>query len=108
MEVHIDGFEELLRRVVREELAANREGWLTSREAAAYLGVSVGQLHNLVSAGRCPEVRHPGKARRLCLLPGRRRRVSDPSEPLHRRRDRLLSPPRYLTLDDLIGPCTPT
>ena len=65
MEVRIDGFEELLRRVVREELAANREGWLTSGEAAEYLCVSVGQLHKLVSAGRLPRHGEPGRRLRF-------------------------------------------
>lgn len=63
MEIRIDGFEETLRRVVREELAHAREGWLDSEEAAAYIGVSRGQLHNLVSAGQLP--RHGEKGQRL-------------------------------------------
>jgi excisionase family DNA binding protein len=56
--VRIEGFEDLLRRVVREELAAALDGaqpssgWLTSRQAAAYLGIGVSSLHNLVSSGR--------------------------------------------------------
>lgn len=54
MELRIDGLEELLRRVVREELAAARDGWFTAKQAAEYLGVSVGRLHNLVSEGRLP------------------------------------------------------
>lgn len=54
MQLHLEGFEELLRRVVREELAAYRETWLRSQEAAEYLGVSRGHLHNLVSEGRLP------------------------------------------------------
>ncbi len=63
MEVRIDGFEDVLRRVIREELAATRDGWFDSRAAADYLGVSVGQVHNLVSTGRLP--RHGDKGRRL-------------------------------------------
>ena len=63
MEIRIDGFEDLLRRVVREELAVSREGWLSSREAAEYLGISRGTLHNLVSSGRLP--RHGERGRRL-------------------------------------------
>jgi excisionase family DNA binding protein len=54
LEIHIDGLEDLLRRVVREELAAQADGWLGSREAAKYLGISVGRLHNLVSSGDLP------------------------------------------------------
>jgi excisionase family DNA binding protein len=61
--VRIEGLEELVRQVVREELAAHREGWLDSQAAADYLGVSRGQLHNLVSAGRLP--RYGERGRRL-------------------------------------------
>ena len=45
----LDGLEEALRRIVREELAAHAAGdeWLGSREAAEYLGISLGHLHNL-------------------------------------------------------------
>jgi hypothetical protein len=39
--VHLDGLEELLRRVVREELAAAHDGWLDSEAAAEYLGCGV-------------------------------------------------------------------
>jgi excisionase family DNA binding protein len=60
VEVRIDGLEDLLRRVVREELAADRDGWLPARAAAEYLGISVPQLHNLVSAGRLPRHGAPG------------------------------------------------
>lgn len=63
MEVHIDGFEEMLRRVVREELAASRDGWLDSKDAAEYVGVSLGTLHNAVSEGRLP--RHGERGQRL-------------------------------------------
>ena len=61
--VHLDGLEELLRRVVREELAAAHDGWLDSEAAAEYPGCGVPQLHNLVSAGRLP--RHGEKGHRL-------------------------------------------
>ena len=42
--ITIDGLEEVLRRVVQEELAAQRVGdeWLDSTEAAEYLGISRG------------------------------------------------------------------
>jgi excisionase family DNA binding protein len=63
VEIRIDGFEELLRRIVREELAEAREGWMNGREAAEYIGVSTDQLHNLVSEGRLP--RHGQKGQRL-------------------------------------------
>jgi excisionase family DNA binding protein len=43
---------EEIRAVVREELAAQTGGWLDSKEAAAYLGISVPSLHNAVSDGR--------------------------------------------------------
>jgi excisionase family DNA binding protein len=67
VEIHIDGFEETLRRVVREELARARGGWLTSEEAAEYLGVSRASLHNLVSAGRLP--RHGARGTALRFKP---------------------------------------
>jgi excisionase family DNA binding protein len=49
VELRIDGLEDLLRRVVREELAGlgTDDEWLDSREAAEYLGISLGHLHNL-------------------------------------------------------------
>jgi excisionase family DNA binding protein len=60
----LDGLEELLRRVVREELAAaNTSTWLNAEEAAAYLGTSRAQVHNLVAAGRLP--RHGEKGHSL-------------------------------------------
>ena len=65
MEVRIDGLEDLLRRVIRDELAANREGWLSSREAAEYLGISRGTLHNVVSSGRLPRHGDPGRRLRF-------------------------------------------
>ena len=47
--ITIDGLEEVLRRVVQEELAAHTVGdeWLDSTDAAEYLGISRGHLHNL-------------------------------------------------------------
>jgi len=64
MDLRIDGFEDLLRRVVREELAAvQHEHWLTSTEAANYIGTSTAHVHNLVSSGRLP--RHGAKGHGL-------------------------------------------
>jgi excisionase family DNA binding protein len=54
-----------VRRVVREELARAREGWLNAQEAADYLGVSRASLHNLVSAGRLPRHGERGTALRF-------------------------------------------
>ena len=65
MEVRIDGFEELLRQVVREELARDRDGWLSAREAAEYLGVSTASIHNLVSSERLPRHGARGTALRF-------------------------------------------
>jgi excisionase family DNA binding protein len=67
MEIHIDGFEETVRRVVREELARAREGWLNGQEAAEYLGISRASLHNLVSSGRL--ARHGEKGTALRFRP---------------------------------------
>lgn len=62
----LDGIEDAVRRIVREEIAAH-DGrayeWLDAEAAAAYLNVSRGQLHNLVSAGRLP--RHGTRGARL-------------------------------------------
>jgi excisionase family DNA binding protein len=63
VEIHIEGFEALLRRVVQEELAAHyggAGGWLDARQAAAYLSVSVSVVHNLVSTGSLPRHGKPG------------------------------------------------
>jgi hypothetical protein len=51
MELRLEGFEDLLRQIVREELAAfgSADEWLDSAGAAAYIGISVGHLHNLVN-----------------------------------------------------------
>jgi excisionase family DNA binding protein len=65
VEIHIEGFEETLRQVVREELARAREGWLNAEEAADYLSVSRASLHNLVSAGRLPRHGEKGTALRF-------------------------------------------
>ena len=50
----IDGLEEMLRRVVREELQAQHTDWLDSKQAATYIGTSVGQIRNLVHEGNLP------------------------------------------------------
>ena len=57
--LQLDGLEDLLRQVVRDELAAARDSWLTSADAAEYLSCSRGHLHNLVSGGQLP--RHGAK-----------------------------------------------
>lgn len=51
--------EERVRAIAREEVAAALDGfdpvpreWFTSPQAAEYLGVSRGTVHNLVSSGR--------------------------------------------------------
>jgi len=54
-----------LRTVIREELVAATGTWLTARQAAAYLSISVPALHNLVSAGRLPRHGEKGHAIRL-------------------------------------------
>jgi excisionase family DNA binding protein len=65
VEIRIDGVEETLRRIIREELARAREGWLNAQEAAEYLGVSRASLHNLVSSGRLPRPGDKGTALRF-------------------------------------------
>ena len=52
MNVELHGLEETIRAIVREEIAAALAvdapaEWLSSAEAADYLGISVGHLHNL-------------------------------------------------------------
>ena len=52
MNVELHGVEETIRAIVREEVAAaldrlERSDWLSSAEAADYLGISVGHLRNL-------------------------------------------------------------
>lgn len=60
-------FQALLARVVdhvRSELSNAAEGgWLGARDAAEYLGVSRGHLHNLTSSGVLP--RHGAKGQRF-------------------------------------------
>jgi excisionase family DNA binding protein len=63
VQIHIDGLEDLLRRVVSEELARDRDGWLDAAAAAEYLSVTRATLHNAVSAGRLP--RHGSKGTAL-------------------------------------------
>jgi excisionase family DNA binding protein len=61
----LDGLEDLIERIVDAKLAAltHRDEWYTVEQAADYLGVSVGQVHNLVSARRLP--RHGARGERL-------------------------------------------
>lgn len=56
-----------VRRLLQEELAraAQADGWLTSKKAAEYLGISVPSLHNAVSAGRIVRHGEPGTALRF-------------------------------------------
>jgi excisionase family DNA binding protein len=65
--VVLDGLEEFVRSIVKEEVAAltERESdrWLTSDEAAEYLGIARSTLHDLVCDGRLP--RHGEKGHRL-------------------------------------------
>ena len=65
MEVHIEGLEDALRRIIREELVANRDGWLNAKESAAYLGISRASLHNVVSRGDLPRQGEKGHALRF-------------------------------------------
>jgi len=61
----IDALEALIRRCVREELAAVADGWLTSEQAAQYLGTSASHIRNLVSDGKLPRHGEPGTGIRL-------------------------------------------
>jgi excisionase family DNA binding protein len=59
----IAGFEEMIRRVVREELDGReaRDEWFGSRGAADYLGISLGHLYNL--KGNVPSHKVGGRRR---------------------------------------------
>jgi excisionase family DNA binding protein len=61
----LDGLEDLIESIVEAKLAglAHRDEWYTAEQAADYIGVSVGQVHNLVSARRLP--RHGASGERL-------------------------------------------
>jgi excisionase family DNA binding protein len=63
VQISIDGLEETLRRIMREELARDRDGWLGAKDSAEYLGRSVGTIHNAVSRGDLP--RHGSKGTAL-------------------------------------------
>ncbi len=39
---------------LREHLAAEDDGWMATREAAAYLGISVNTLHKLTAGRQIP------------------------------------------------------
>jgi excisionase family DNA binding protein len=43
-----------VRRIVREEIAATRQEWLTTQQASEYTGLAVGTIRNLVSQGSLP------------------------------------------------------
>ena len=65
--VRIEGLEDHIERVVEEKLSARvehePERWLTSDEAAEYLGVAVSTIHDLTSRGTLP--RHGAKGMKL-------------------------------------------
>jgi excisionase family DNA binding protein len=65
----LDGLEETVRAVVREELSRLQveadERWYTAVEAAAYLRVSVQRIHDLVSQGRLPRPGEKGHSLRF-------------------------------------------
>lgn len=68
MHVHVEGLEDHIEQVVEEKLAAalaakEADPWLTSPEAADYLGIAVSTLHDLVCDGRLP--RHGPRGHRL-------------------------------------------
>lgn len=70
MHVHVEGLEDHVRAVVKEEIAAalaarDEDPWLTSDEAADYLGIARCTLHDLVSEGRLP--RHGGRKTRILI-----------------------------------------
>ena len=85
--INLDGLDlgDYIEAVVEQKVAeavgalGSRDCWLKSQEAAAYLGISVGHLHNLVSRGKLPrqgEKGHGLRFRRADLdayLAGRRR-----------------------------------
>ena len=54
MQVHIEGLEDEVRRIVADILGEQQDGdpWYTAEGAAAYLGTTVGQVRNLRSAGK--------------------------------------------------------
>ncbi len=60
MQARIEGLEDHIRAVVREEVASALAGhsdpdpWLNSDEAASYLRIARSTLHDLVSEGRLP------------------------------------------------------
>jgi excisionase family DNA binding protein len=68
MHVHVEGLEDHVRQVVKEEVAAalavrEDDPWLTSDEAAEYLGIARSTIHDLVCSKALP--RHGGRKTRL-------------------------------------------
>ena len=68
MHVLIEGLDDHIERVVEEKLVAalaakESDPWLTTPQAAAYLGIAVSTLHDLVCDGRLP--RHGPRGHRL-------------------------------------------
>lgn len=56
MEVQIAGLQDEVRRLVTDYLAEREasDPWLTSGEAASYLGIAPGTIRNLVCSGALP------------------------------------------------------
>ena len=67
MQIVVEVPEDVLRRIVRDELAAMNVGghWLTVADAASYTGLAEGTLRNAVSAGRLPRHGESGHALRF-------------------------------------------
>jgi excisionase family DNA binding protein len=61
VEVRIDGFEDEVRRIVREEITARDGGFLDSDGAAEYVGLSRKALYALVERRRIPVHRPAGR-----------------------------------------------
>jgi excisionase family DNA binding protein len=75
MEIRIDGWEETLRHIIREEFTRDRDGWLDAAAAAEYLSITRPSLYNAVSAGKLPRHGEPGERLRF-----RRSELDDYSE----------------------------
>ena len=52
MQVHIDGLEAEVERLVNRALDKRTTEWFTTKGAAEYTGLAPGTIRNLVSAGR--------------------------------------------------------
>jgi excisionase family DNA binding protein len=63
LSIKIDGLEEFVQEKIDQALAARTpepDGWIDSKDAAAYLGITLASLHNLVSSGKLPRHGEPG------------------------------------------------